>query len=175
MAFFEALQNPNISHNGDYANGNTILVKDGFSWTALIFTPFWLMFHGMWLIFVMYIGVTFSFYALAEFRVISPDIIFWLNVSVSIIFAFEANFLRKWTLERKNYQRIGVSLGANIREAEVNFFSQFIQTGAPTPPAFSSTNNDIQTSDTTPPTKKSHWKIGGKRDSDSVVGMFSDN
>ncbi|NRA88489.1 MAG: DUF2628 domain-containing protein [Rhizobiales bacterium] len=185
MAFYEALQNSDHAHSGDYSNGNIVLIKDGFCWPALFFTPFWLVFRGMWLILVMYIGVTLLFSALAEFNIIAPQIVFWLNIGVSILFAWEANFLRKWTLQRANYRHIGVSLGANIQEAEVNFFSQFMGGGnvekTNIQPVNKVETTNVSTSIINPindknPTdnKKSHWKIGGKRQSDSVIGMYSD-
>lgn len=182
MAFFEALQNPNKSHNGDYANGNIVFVKDGFSWPALFLTPFWLIFRGMWLVLLFYIGFSLFFWAVANSGYVSADAAFWAQIGLSILFAYEANFLRKWTLQRGNYKHIGVSLGANLREAEVNFFGQFEQ-AAPVAmqvePAIVETNsselvvNQMSNAQNTEH-KKSHWKVGGKRKADSVVGMFDE-
>ena len=194
MAFFEALQNQTKAHNGDYANGNIVLVKDGFCWPALFFTPLWLIFSGMWLVLIIYIGLWLVFAGLANAGFISDDMAFWAEIGISLLFAYEANFLRKWTLQRGNYRPIGVSLGRNLLEAEVNFFGQFIApnnapnnaptndvpTGDVNPTAHTATSsadiivNPISTAQTTQH-QKSHWKIGGKRKSDSVVGMFSDD
>lgn len=186
MAFFEAFQNSSKSHNGDYANGNIILIKDGFCWPALFFTPFWLMLNGMWLIFALYIGLSLIFTSLGQFDIVPSNVAFWLNITISVIFAYEANFLRKWTLQRGNYRQIGVSYGGNIREAEVSFFSQFIHNDAesmlvqaeqaPTE-VMSETEMVINPISHEAKTmhQKSHWKIGGKRKADSVVGMFSDD
>lgn len=185
MAFFEALQNPSKSHNGDYANGNIVFVKDGFCWPALFFTPFWLIFRGMWLVLVFYIGLSLIFWAMQDTGLISSDAAFWVQIGLSLLFAFEANFLRKWTLQRGNYRHIGVSLGGNIKEAEVNFFEQFIG-GKPSPEAVvvepvvvsASVSEQVVNPISTVSKvehQKSHWKVGGKRKADSVVGMFSDD
>ncbi len=187
MAFFEALQNPARSHNGDFSNGNIVLIKDGFCWPALFFTPLWMLFRGMWLIFAFYIALTLVFFAIGEAGLIAPGIVFWLNIGISLIFAYEANFLRKWTLLRHNYRHIGVSLGANIREAEVNFFAQHSKP-APVEPSSAEAMIPMTVGATSSTTvinpmqvepqsdlKKSHWGVGGKRKSDSVVGMFSDD
>lgn len=191
MAFFEALQNSSKSHNGDYANGNIVLIKDGFCWPALFFTPFWLIFRGMWLILVFYIGLSMIFWAAENSGYISADIVFWVQIGLSILLAYEANFLRKWTLLRDDYKHIGVSLGDNLKQAEVNFFDQFIggtlsSTGemplsaayVEAMPVSSSAAdmviNPVSVGQKTNP-QKSHWKVGGKRKADSVVGMFNDD
>lgn len=184
MAFFEALQNSSKAHNGDYTNGNIVLVKDGFCWPALLFTPFWLIFRGMWLVLVMYIGISLLFWAIENSGYISSGIAFWAQVGLSILFAFEANYLRKWTLQRGNYRHIGVSLGRNLQEAEFNFFAQFkseplvkdIPTAEPKTNVSSSelVVNPMHSQSATNP-QKSHWGVGGKRKADSVVGMFSDD
>ncbi|PCI86325.1 MAG: hypothetical protein COB24_10000 [Hyphomicrobiales bacterium] len=184
MAFFEALQNTNKAHSGDYSNGNIVLVKDGFCWPALFFTPFWLIFRGMWLILILYIGISMIFWAVENAGYMSSDVAFWAQVGLSILFAFEANFLRKWTLQRGDYRHIGVSLGRNLQEAEVNFFAQFAGDAplvtspvAPMPQTGSSSEMVTNPVNVTQKTEiqKSHWKIGGKRKADSVVGMFSDD
>lgn len=184
MAFFEALQNTNKAHSGDYSNGNIVLVKDGFCWPALFFTPFWLIFRGMWLILVFYIGISMIFWAVENAGYISPDVAFWAQFGLSVLFAFEANFLRKWTMQRGNYRHIGVSLGRNLQEAEVSFFAQFVgdaplsaSLAEPAVRASSSSEMVMNPVSVVQKTelKKSHWKVGGKRKADSVVGMFSDD
>lgn len=187
MAFFEAFQNPSKAHNGDFANGNIVLVKDGFCWPALFFTPFWLMFRGMWLVLILYIGVSLIFIGLSGAGYISAEASFWVQIGLSLLFAFEANFLRKWTMQRGNYRHIGVSLGSNLKQAEVNFFKQFSGENArsfemeTTPIAEESGHSSSQmvvnpvSNEKTTIHQKSHWKVGGKRKSDSVVGMFSDD
>ncbi|MBL1242664.1 MAG: DUF2628 domain-containing protein [OCS116 cluster bacterium] len=184
MAFFEALQNTHKAHNGDFSNGNIVLVKDGFCWPALFFTPFWLIFRGMWLILTLYVGFSLIFWAVENAGYISSSAAFWAQIGMSILFAFEANFLRKWTLQRGHYRHIGVSLGRNLQEAEVNFFAQFVGDAplatnyveAVIVPASSSEMviNPVSVAQKTE-IQKSHWKIGGKRKADSVVGMFSDD
>lgn len=184
MAFFEALQNTNKAHNGDFGNGNIVLVKDGFCWPALFFTPIWLIFRGMWLILIFYIGISLTFWAVEDAGYISSSVAFWAQLGMSLLFAYEANFLRKWTLQRANYQHIGVSLGRNLQEAEVNFFAQFVDQAPLLTPYVETPIVERNTSEmvTNPVSviqktelKKSHWKVGGKRKADSVVGMFSDD
>lgn len=141
----------------------------------------------MWLVLIIYVGLWFVFVSLATAGYISENIAFWLEIGVSVLFAYEANFLRKWTLRRGNYETIGVSLGRNLADAEVNFFSQFIggssRNNAAMQPIYADEPitstadmivNPISAAQTTQH-QKSHWKVGGKRQSDSVVGMFSDD
>lgn len=184
MAFFEALQNSNKSHNGDYGNGNIVLVKDGFCWPALFFTPFWLIFRGMWLVLTLYIGLSLMFIAIQDAGYISSAAAFWVQVGLALLFAFEANFLRRWTMMRGNYKHVGVSLGDNLQEAEVNFFSQFVDASEVTQQqvveAVAVVKNSSELvvnpiAEQKTLHQKSHWKVGGKRKADSVVGMFNDD
>lgn len=182
MAFYDALQNSTRRHNGDYANGNIVLVKNGFCWPALFFAPLWLIFRGMWLILVFYIGISMLLIAIAELGFISPDTAFWVDIAFAFLLAFEGNFLRKWTLQRSNYQQIGVSFGKGLQQAEVNFFEKMQNAthhasdhiGQNTHNYDVHQNIIVKDKPQTPAqiTKPTHWKSGGKRNSDSVVGMF---
>jgi hypothetical protein len=42
---------------------------------------------------------------------------------VHLLFALEANNLRRWTLERRGFRLVAVAEGRNIEEAEIRYFS----------------------------------------------------
>lgn len=109
-----------------------VFVKDGFSLFALIVAPIWMLANRLWLVLFIYIVVfaalqlSFSAFGLTE--QVTSLIFFGLNLLV----AFEADTLRRWTLERRGYTLIGTVTGDSYDVCQRRFF----ETWLPTVPAF---------------------------------------
>ncbi len=97
-------------------------VRDGFSWGAFAFTVFWPLYHGLWLVFVIVLAVSavlsaaMSVVGLSDFGQSAV----WL--AAALLFAFEANNLRRWTLRRRGWRDVGVAAGRTLSDAEHRFF-----------------------------------------------------
>ncbi|MCC2111441.1 MAG: DUF2628 domain-containing protein [Hyphomicrobiales bacterium] len=97
-----------------------IFVKEGFCWPALLIPPLWLISRRMWLVLVGWLAV--AALILAGYEYLGKalpgtvDLLFWL------LFALEANELRRWTLARRGWRFLGVAAGRNRDEAEMRFF-----------------------------------------------------
>lgn len=98
-------------------------VKDGFAWIALIFPFIWLLFHRMWLVLLSYSLVVAGLELAAFAFGVSEMVLGFLAVAIGIIFASEANNLRRWTLERSGYRMIAAISGDNLLTCELKFFS----------------------------------------------------
>ena len=100
-------------------------VREGFSWAAFAFTVFWLLYYGMWLVFVivLILSVSLSFamnvVGLSDFGRSAV----WL--AAMLLFAFEANNLRRWTLRRRGWRDVGVAAGTTLSDAEHRFFGVY--------------------------------------------------
>ncbi len=94
-------------------------VPDRFSFLAFLFSPFWLMVHRMWLVLLGYLGITLVIELLA--LAVNPAATTIAALTVSILFAFEAQALRRWSLEHKGWRVIGLVDGAGRAEAELRF------------------------------------------------------
>ena len=99
----------------------TVFVKDGFSWAAFFIAVPWMLYRRMWLVLIGYVIVATGLALLL--RPLGDDMTAVVMVLASIMFALEANNLRRWTLERRGRRLIGLAEGRNMEEAEVRFFS----------------------------------------------------
>lgn len=98
-------------------------VKDGFAWFALIFPFLWLFFHRMWLVLLGYGLVVAGFELAALAFGVSETMVVLVALAAGIIFASEANNLRRWTLERSGYRMVAAISGDNLQISELKFFS----------------------------------------------------
>jgi hypothetical protein len=97
-----------------------VFIKEGFCWPAFFFTPIWLLFRRMWLVFILYLLASAAVFYLASQM---PEIGGLIALLFGILVALEANNLRRWTLERRGSRFIGVAAGRRLIEAEFRFFS----------------------------------------------------
>ena len=132
--------------DGDAATDpmKAVFVKDGFSWPALFFAVIWMIYRRMWLVLVLYVaaGLAAGFFAQRA----GGDVAGFALVLAHVLFALEANNLRRWTLERRGYRFAGIAEGRNLEDAEVRYFASLDSGDAvaaappmpptpPTPPA----------------------------------------
>jgi hypothetical protein len=105
------------------------LVKEGFSWPALIFGPFWLAWRGMWLVLAFYVALLMVIAATARLFGLPDGAVSVLTTAVNLLLAFEGNGLCRWTLERRRYHERAVVSGASLAEAEERFFTNYTMAG----------------------------------------------
>src|SRR5690349_7511415 len=75
-----------------------VFVKEGFNWPALFIPEIWLIARRMWLVLALDIlGVVLLSILLDNVPLVSGLIVLWL---ARILFALEANGLRRWTYYR---------------------------------------------------------------------------
>ncbi|MEO8668838.1 MAG: DUF2628 domain-containing protein [Bauldia sp.] len=129
-------------------------IKEGFCWPALFFPAIWILVRRLWLVFLGFLIVSLGLGWLGD-RLGGP-LPGLILVLAWLLFAVEANGLRRWTLERRGWRFVGVAEGSRIGDAEQRFFPAWIAAGArvPEPPA------------PLPPPEKPSAEAG------QVVGMF---
>jgi hypothetical protein len=101
-------------------------VREGFSWGALLVPLVWLLYHRMWIEFVVlilvYVGLQLAFGGDAQGQALTA----WAALAISVLFAFEANDLRTASLERRGYRLAGVASGRDRVDAERAFFTKWL-------------------------------------------------
>jgi Protein of unknown function (DUF2628) len=101
-------------------------VREGFSWVALLVPLVWLLYHRMWIEFVVlilvYVGLQLAFGGDAQGQALTA----WAGLAISVLFAFEANDLRTASLERRGYRLAGVVSGRDRVDAERAFFVKWL-------------------------------------------------
>lgn len=94
-------------------------VPDGFSPLAFLFSIIWLLVHRMWLVLLGYLAVTLAVELLA--LTVSQEAMGVIALTIAFLFAFEAQALRRWSLERKGWRVVGIVDAVNKAEAELRF------------------------------------------------------
>lgn len=101
-------------------------VKDGFSWLTALFPPIGFLANGLWLMALAYLaGVGLLSYVLTELKVDSG----WIGLiifMIDIYLGFEMSTLKRWMLDQKGWQMLGVVNGRSIVECERRFFESWL-------------------------------------------------
>jgi hypothetical protein len=120
--------------HGAEGGERAVFVKDGFSWLAFLFGPLWLLWHRMWVVFVLYCVVMVGVPMLVE-RFADPRVAAIVGFGLGVWFAFEARGLRRWSLARRGWTLMAVVEGRRFRNAERRYFSDRPFARAPLAPA----------------------------------------
>jgi hypothetical protein len=103
-------------------------VRDGFYFWAFVLGPVWMLYHRLWLVFVMYMaamaGLQVALWALG----VSALVKFVVALLIAVLVGFEAGSLRRWSLRR--WINRGIVVAYNREAAEHRFFDRW-QDGAP--------------------------------------------
>ena len=100
-------------------------VRDGFSWGAFIFGPFWLLWNRSYLGFGAYLllaGVLFGVFRLAG---LNPTVLPLLQVLLALFIGFEGPALVRWTIDRKRFRCVDVVSAQTAEEAEHQFLRRW--------------------------------------------------
>lgn len=98
----------------------TVFVRDGFSFWAMVFPVIWLLFQRMWLVLIAFllvcVGVIYGAQVFGErFGLIAA-------LAITILFAFEARALKRWTLARHGWKLAAVVQARRLADAEYRYF-----------------------------------------------------
>ena len=110
-----------------------VFLREKFSWPALFLAPIWLLWHTLWLGFVVWLIAEFVIAMLTQLFGLHPGataLALWLP---NLIIAFEGSELRRRKLVRRGYTDAGIVVAENLDDAEQRFFDEWVQ-GAETPP-----------------------------------------
>jgi len=101
------------------------LVKEGFSWPALLLGPLWILWHRLWLVLVGWLAAEATLAAAIMIFDLADGRETVLAVALAVLFAMHANDLRRWTLRRRGYRFAGVVVAPNLRAAERRVFEEW--------------------------------------------------
>lgn len=95
------------------AESKFFVVKEGFSWSALVFTALWALWHRMWLAFVLLLAAgTALEFALA---LSGADDIAALSIGLgyALLVGYGANDWRRWSLARRGMAQMDIVSAAD--------------------------------------------------------------
>ncbi len=115
MKLYSAL----IKKNEEGKISDAKLLKEGFSFFAFLFGPFWFFYHKMWREFFVLLlaDVALGFF-------VGFDQLF-LEISLAFIVALNANYWLAEHLKKKSYQFTGLIFGENSTVANLRFVQNF--------------------------------------------------
>ena len=124
MAIYMVLIPPGSSPEtmGEAEAQRTVFIRDGFSWLALVFTLPWLLVKRLWLVLIVYLVAGLALELASRF--IGGPMPGITTAALSILFAFEAHGLWRWTLERRGWRFVAVVEAQGREEAERRFFAR---------------------------------------------------
>ena len=101
-------------------------VKDGFSWIAAVFAPIWLLVHRLWWPLLGYVVLS-SLLELARWGgIVDSDWISLAFIGLHLLIGFEADTLRRWSLDNKGWRTLGQVSGRNAAECERRFYEEWL-------------------------------------------------
>jgi Protein of unknown function (DUF2628) len=139
-------------------------VKEGFSWPALLVPGLWLLFQRMWLEFVLFVVLFVVLGWLLGQSDQGKALFSWISLGIVVLFAAEANDLRRAALERRGWREVGVAIGQSREAAEVSFFRSWL------PEQERSSRERPLAPDARRQTEVPPRKPGGE--SEEVIGLF---
>ena len=111
-----------------------VFVRDGFHFWALVFGPFWLVWHRLWLALVGYLavaamlGITLSLLGAGGG---TRTLVFLL---LALLMGVEAASLRRWSYSRAKWRQIDFVVADDEESAERRFFDHWTEDGSNVPP-----------------------------------------
>lgn len=147
-----------------------VFVKDGFSWPALFAAPLWLIYHRMWLGLAIFIGGLLLLDFVLSLSRASEAIAGWAVLAYLLLFAMEANDLRRYSAEWKGHRFVGMAFGGNREEAEVNFFKAWLPEQSRPVPAAETEGNQAAAPDAR--TAAPQPSVAGRSGETEIIGSF---
>lgn len=102
-----------------------VFLRDGFSWPAFIFGPFWLAWRRAWLVAGLWTLLLVAVGLIAWKLRVSRDAMSWLTLALAAWLGFEGGRLVAWSLARRGYVEHDLVIGDDVDEAEAAFFHRW--------------------------------------------------
>ncbi|MFN0193181.1 MAG: DUF2628 domain-containing protein [Aestuariivirga sp.] len=97
---------------------DAVFVREGFSFAAFIFQPFWALWNRMWVTAAILFAIGISISTLN----FSSTVQSLTSLMIALIFGAIANDLRRRTLSLKGKEDLGLVSGDSFEEAELRFY-----------------------------------------------------
>ena len=103
-----------------------VLVRDGFSWGAFVFTALWFFAQRLWLAGLGVLVLVLAFGALMQVLDVHDAAGTVAALLLQALIGLEANSLRRWTLARHGYALADAVTAADKDEAEAKAFARWL-------------------------------------------------
>lgn len=101
-------------------------VRDGFSWTAAVFAPVWLLAHRLWWAFAGYVAAEVAIELIRQSGFLHPGWTTLAAIGMSLLIGLEAGTLRRWSLDRRGWTTLGSVSGRSAEDCERRFLDMWL-------------------------------------------------
>jgi hypothetical protein len=127
MAIYTVHQPPSRKGEPSADPERLAFVRDGFHFWAFLLAPLWLLWHRLWLAFVLWVVV----FGAAEIGLRTAGVRGFAPVAVlaliQLLVGLEVSSFRRWTLALQGWKNIGIVVGDNLESAERRFISEWLE------------------------------------------------
>jgi hypothetical protein len=108
-----------------------VFVRDGVYVWAFFLTPLWLLWRGLWLVFLIYAVTAIAIENAMHYVGFGTGSVVLVQLLISLLVAVEAASLRRFSLARRGWKNIGIVSGDDLEDAERRFYDAWVRV-APT-------------------------------------------
>jgi len=127
MAIYTVHEPPRREADAPAHTERFVFLRDGFSWSAFLFGPLWMLRHRLWLVLILYLIVVAGLMLGLRAVGASPIGVAAILVLLALLVGIEASTLRRWTLARRGWSFLGVVVGDDLESAERRFFDAWVR------------------------------------------------
>ena len=102
--------------------GSTVFVKEGYCWSAMVFSVLWALWHRMWIVAILLFASLLILNSLAVQLNFGEGLQSLVSMVVAFILGNEAEQLRTWSLRCAGYREAGIIEAHGLDEAELKYF-----------------------------------------------------
>jgi hypothetical protein len=116
---------------------HVIFLRDGFSWTAFLFTPLWLISQRLWISVVVYSVAMAAVQFGLRMAGVDTGGQLLIGMLIALLFGLEGANLRRWAMTRRgSWRELGTVVARDRDEAEQRFFDAWVagDVAGPAPP-----------------------------------------
>ncbi len=107
-----------------------ILVRDGFTFFAFLFTALWFFAHRLWLAGLGVLVLVLAFGILADQLALTPLAGLAAHLLIGSLIGLEASSLRRWTYARRGLPVVDIVTGIDYEEAESKAAARWLMRGS---------------------------------------------
>jgi hypothetical protein len=103
-----------------------LFIRDGFSWRAALFAPFYFLLRAEWLALAVYAAAAALLLAILRLVGAGDEWFGWVFALLNVVAGFEAAELQRWSLARRGWREIATVGGQGQDDAERRFFEAWL-------------------------------------------------
>jgi hypothetical protein len=103
-----------------------VVLRDGFSWWALMFQPLWFLWHRLWLAALVVIAAIAALAVTCSLLNVTAGATLTAQFALALFFAHEANAIRALTLARRGRPAVDTVIADDRDSAEARLFERWL-------------------------------------------------